>query len=210
MSFEPDLIQRPSIGSTDGLFTPGLFFAPPQQPDAPSPELFDQELAELDLYLPFEQFDELFTTTFHDFSPVTPTPLTDSTICVYGASHYSPNSARPDYSISSEVEIEGYGYCSLNNGLYGTHVSMHSAIFSNGPPSAQSLDPAEAQFNFGTSTLGPNFLEIPPEDLSIAMQPPTGTPLPVHRTSDLEVQMAPAPDRPFKCSHPSHCKAETI
>jgi hypothetical protein len=208
MSFESDPIQYPFTESTDAL-KPELFlnfFAPPpQHTDAPSPDLFDQEVAGLDLNLPFEQF--------YDFSPAfdsipiisTPSALTYSTDSVHevSSSHYSSDFTQSDYSVPSEIE-------SLNNGFYGTDDSIHSTVSFNGPP----FHPAEAQFDFGTSDLNPSFIGISPEDLSTAMQPPPAsvvpTPLPVHVTPASEEQMAPAPDRPFKCPHCPHCKAETI
>ncbi|KAF8490814.1 hypothetical protein F5888DRAFT_1091527 [Russula emetica] len=172
MSFESDLIQYPSTESTDAL-RPGLFFAPPpQHTDAPSPELFDQEVAELDMNFPLaiQHFDEIFAFFRDSIPPSISTPL---------ALTYS-DGAVYDFS--------------LNKGLHGTHDSIHSAIFSNGPPSIPPLHPAEAQFEFGTSDLGPNLVGISPEDLSTAMQsPPTSvvpTPLPVHVTPTSE---APAP-----------------
>src|SRR5712691_5652752 len=95
MSRESDLIQHPSTESTDELSRPGPFFDPlPQYTDAPPPELFDQEVAELDSFLQsaLEQFDEYFTAVHHSIPAIsTPPPLTYSTICVYGAnsSHHS-------------------------------------------------------------------------------------------------------------------------
>jgi len=190
MFSESDRIQYPSTESTDAL-RPELFFAPPpQHTDAPSPESFDQEVAELDLDLLFEQFD--FLPTFYDTIPVIsdPSALTYSTDSVQEvtSSHYSSDFTQSDYPISSEIE----SYYSLNNGLS-----------------------AEAQFD-STSDLSPNFVGISPEDssisapvpfsvplLSTAMQPPTSVvpaPLPVHVTPDSEAHtMAPAPDRQFKC-----------
>ena len=209
MTFEPNLIQYPFTESTDTPFTPGLLFPLPQHTYAPPPELFDQEFAEVDLNLPYEQSDEFFTA-FRNFSPdisspPVSTPLTYSTICVYGAtsSHHSSDFA-PGYLMPSDIE----GYYSLNNGLHGTHDSIHSAIFPNGPPPR----PAEAQFDFGTPFFSPNFFGISPEDSSTATQPPS-SPLPIHPvTPDLETQaqMARAPDRSFKCPHSPHCKKETI
>jgi hypothetical protein len=208
MSSELDLIQYPFTEGTDGL-KPELFFAPPpQHTDAPSPDLFDQEVAGLDLDLPFKQFYDFLPTL--DSIPITSTPsaLTYSTDSVHevSSSHYSSDFTQSDYSIPSEIE----SYHSLNNGFYGTHDSIHSTVSFNGPP----FHPAEAQFDFGTSDLTPDFIGISPEDLSTAMQPPPAsvvtTPLPVHVTPASEEQMAPAPDRPFKCPHCSHCKAETI
>jgi hypothetical protein len=221
MSLESDLIQHPSTESSDAL-RPELFFAPPpQHTDAPPPELFDQEVAVLDLDLPFEQFEDFFTT-FHNSIPAvdsTPSALTYSTDSVHEvtSSQYSSDFTQSDYPIPSEIE----SYFSLNNGngLYGTaHDSIHSADFSNGPPSIPPLHPAEPKFDFGTSDLSPNFVgsppEIPPEDLFTVMQPrPTSvvpTPLPVHVTPDSEAQIAPAPDRPYKCPLCPRCKAETI
>jgi len=205
MSFESDLIQDLE-----------LFYAPPPQHTiAPSPEIFDQEVAELDLDSPF-QFDDFFTA-FYDTIPVvsTPSALTYSTDTVHGvtSSHHSSDFTQSDYSIPSEIE----SYYSLNNGPYGSHDSSPSAVFSNGLPYIPPLHPSKAELDFGTSDLSPNFVGISPEDLSTAMQPtPSGTttPLPVHVTPDSEAQMAPAPDtgRPFKCPHPGcpHCKAKTI
>ncbi|KAN0118540.1 hypothetical protein V8E52_004963 [Russula decolorans] len=205
MSFESGLIQSPSTESTDAL-RPGLFFAPPpQHPDAPPPELFDQEVAELDL--DFELFPTFRNSiqTIPDTIPFisTPVALTDSTVGVYGGT-YSPDFTKLDNLTPFEIE----SYHSLNNGLYGTHGYIHSAVFSNGPPSIPPLHPTEAQFDFGTSDLTPNLVGISSEDLSTAMQPlPTSvvtTPLPVHVTPASEAQMAPAPDRPFKCPHSPH------
>jgi hypothetical protein len=212
MSFESDLIQYPSTKSTDAQ-RPELFFAPPpQHTDAPSPESFDREVAELDLNFPFEPFGP-----FDDFLPTfipiisTPSALTYSTDSVHEvtSSHYSSDFSQSDYSIPSEIE----SYYSLNNGLYRTHDSIHPAFSSNGPPDIPPLHPAEVQFDFGTSDLSPN-VGISPEDLSTAMQPPptsvVPTPLPVHVTPASEAQMAPASDRPYKCPLCPHCKAETI
>jgi hypothetical protein len=212
MSFE-HLVQYPSAESTDAL-GPELFFAPPpQHTDAPSPELFDQEVAGLDLNLPFELFGP-----YNDFLPTfipiisTPSALTYSTDSVHDvpSSHYSSDFSQSDYSIPSEIE----SYYSSNNGDYRANDSSQSAVFSNGPPSESipSLHSAEAQFDFGTSDLSPN-IGISPVDLSTAIQPPTNvvpTPLPVHVTPDSEAQMAPVPDRPYKCPLCPHCKAETI
>lgn len=207
MSLESDLVQCPSTECTDVL-RPDLFFAPPPQyADAPPPELFDQEVARLDLDLPFEQFEDFFTT-FNDTIPViyTPSALTYSTDSVRevtsSQSQYSSDFTQSDYPIASEIE----SYF----GLYGTpdSDSIHSADFSNGPPSIHPLQAAEpnAQFDFGIS----------PEDLSTAVQPPSTSVvpalLPVHVTPDSEAPIAPAPDsdRPYKCPLCSHCKAETI
>ncbi|KAF8490812.1 hypothetical protein F5888DRAFT_1909823 [Russula emetica] len=212
----PDRSSKPAIQSlpTDALM-PELFFAPPpQHTDAPSPESFDQEVAELDLDLLFEQFD--FLPTFYDTIPVIsdPSALTYSTESVQEvtSSHYSSDFTQSDYPVPSEIE----NHYSSNNGLSGTHDFIDSDVFSNGPPSTQPLHPAEAQFDSGTSDLSPNFVGISPEDssisapvpfsvplLSTAMQPPTSVvpaPLPVHVTPDSEAHtMAPAPDRQFKC-----------
>ncbi len=210
MSFEPDLVQYPPAESTDAL-RPELFFAPPpQHTDAPSPELFDQEVAGLDLNFPFEPFGPF---KFDDFLPTfipiisTPSALTYSTDSVH---EVTSDFSQSDYSIPSEIE----SYYSSNNGLYRANDSIQSAGFSNGPPSESipSLHSAEAQFDFGTSDLSPN-IGISPVDLSTAMQPPTNvvpTPLLVHVTPDSEAQMAPVPDRPYKCPLCPHCKAETI
>lgn len=216
MSFESDRIQSSYTESTmsaDSL-GPGLFFAPaPQHTDAPPPELFDKEV---DLDPAFKTIDE-FITTFRDSNRTipdsipfisTPLPLTDSTIAVYGETH-SSDVTKSDYLNPFEVE----SYSSLKDELYGTNGSIHSAVVSNGQPSIPPLRPAEGQFDFGTSDLSPNLVGISPEDLSTSMQPtPTSavpTPLPVHVTPATEAQMAPVPDRPFKCPHPPHCKAET-
>lgn len=198
-----------STESTDAPFISGLLFPPSQLPDAPSPESFDQEFAELELCLPFdsEQSDGLFTT-FRDFRPIISTPsVSTSTICVYGAtpSTYSPDITRSGYFIPSELDE---GYLSLNNGPYGTHDSIHSAVFSNGPPSIPPPHPAQAQFEFGTSDLSPNLIGISPEYLSAGIQ--SSPALSVHVTPDLEAQPLPIPNRPFKCPHSPHCKAETI
>ena len=200
MSFKSDLVQYPSAESTDAL-RPELFFAPPpQHTEAPPPELFDQEVAELDLNFPFEQFDD-FLPTFYDSIPVTSTPpaLTYST-----DSLYSSDFTQSDYSIPSEIE----SYYLSDNGLYGTDDSIQPAVSSNGPPSLP-IHPAEAQFDVVASDFNPNFIGFSAEDLSTAMKPPP-TPLPVHVTPASEAQTAPASDRPFKCPHCSHCKAETI
>ena len=217
MSFKSDLIQFPSTTertvSTDEL-RPGLFFAPaPQHTDAPPPELFDQEVSELDLDFALKPIDEFFTTfrdsvrTIPDSIPFisAPLPSTDSTVAVYGGNH-SSDFAKSDYLTSPEIESN---YSLNNDGYYGTHGFIHSPVFSNGQPSIPPLHPAEAQFDSGTSDLSPNFVGISPEDLSTATQPPQPIPLPVHVTPDSEAQMAPAPDRPFKCPHSPHCKAET-
>ena len=198
MSFESDPVQYPSTENTDALWPEPFFAPPPQHTEAPPPELFDQEVGELDLNFPFEQFDD-FLPTFYDSIPVTSTPpaLTYST-----DSQYSSDFTQSDYSIPSE------SYYSSDNGLYGTDDSIHPAVFSNGPPSIP-LHPADAQFDFVTSDLNSNVIGISPRDLSIAMKSPP-TPLPVHVTPASEVQMAPASDRPFKCPHCPHCKAETI
>jgi hypothetical protein len=210
MSFESDLIQYPSTKSTDAQ-RPELFFAPPpQHTDAPSPESFDREVAELDLNFPFEPFGP-FDDFLPTFTPIisTPSALTYSTDSVHEvtSSHYSSDFSQSDYSIPSEIG----SYYSLNNGLYRTHDSIHSAFSSNGPPDVPPLHPAEVQFDFGTSDLSPN-VGISPEDLSTAMQPPTSVvpTLPVHVTPASEAQMAPASDRPYKCPLCPHCKAETI
>ncbi|KAN0118541.1 hypothetical protein V8E52_004964 [Russula decolorans] len=201
MSFELDLIQSPSTGSTDAL-RPGLFFPPPPQHlDAPSPELFDKEVAELDLDFAFEAFepvDESFAT-IHDSITVISAP--SSTSAVYGDT-YSSDFTKSDYLIPSEIE----SYYSLNNVLYGTHGYIHSAVFSNSPPSIPPLHPAEVQFDFGTSDLSLNFVGISSEDLSTAMPPTSVVPtlLPVHVTPCSEAQIAPTSDRPFKCPHSPH------
>jgi hypothetical protein len=208
MTFEPDRIQYPSAESTDALFTPGLLFSPP---DAPSPELFDQEFAELDLNFPFKQSDDFFPA-FRGFSPaISPVsaPLTYSTTCAYGtpSSHYSSDLTRSGFMICSD--LEDY---SLNNGLHGTHDSIHSSISSNGLPSIPPPHPADAQFGLGTSFLNPNFFGISPEDSSTAMQP-LSPPLSVHHMtpdSEEQAQMAPAPGRPLRCPQSPHCKEETI
>jgi hypothetical protein len=137
--------------------------------------------------------------------------LTYSTICVDGStsSHHSSDFAQSDHLISSAID----GYFSLNNGPYGTHDTIPSAVFSNGPPSIPRPHQAEA-FNFGTSDLGPNLFGISPEE-STDMQPPTSdvpTPLPVHVMPDLEAQMALAQlDRPIgtrrKKSKPFECRS---
>jgi hypothetical protein len=131
MSFVPNLIQSPSTESADAL-RPGLFFAPPpQHTDAPSPESFDQEVAELDLDFAFEPIDEFFTTfrdsmrPMPDSIPFISTPaLTYSTVAVYGAtsSYCSSDFTQLNHSILSKIE----SYSLLNNGLYGTHDSIHS------------------------------------------------------------------------------------
>ena len=177
MSFE-SYLRYPFTECTDALGTELFFAPPPQDPDAPSPESFDQELAGLNLDFPFEQFN--FLPAFHDPIPDISTPpaltySTDSATSHYSTSHYS--SDFTEYSISS----------------------------------IQPLHLAEAQFNFGTSDL--SNVGISPENLSI--QPPTTqsvvpTPLPVHVTPEAEAQMAPASDRPYKCPHCSHCKAESF
>ncbi|KAN0118538.1 hypothetical protein V8E52_004961 [Russula decolorans] len=190
MSFESDLVQYPSAESTDAL-RPELFFAPPpQHTEAPPPELFDQDVAELDLSFPFEKFDD-FLPIFYDSISVISTPpaLTYST-----DSCYSSDLTQSDYSIPSEIE----SYYPSENGLYGTNDSIHPAVSSNDPPSIP-LHSDEAQFDFVTSDLNPNFIGISPEDLSTAMKLPP-TPLPVHVTPGSEAQMAPASDRPFKSS----------
>jgi len=204
MSFESDPIQYSSIESTDPL-RPELFFAPPpQHTNAPSPESFD---AELDLNLGFEQSNP-FLPTFNDsnFFPSALTYSTDSAPGVF--TYYSSDFTQSDYPTSSEIE----SFSSFNSELIGTNDSFNSDIFSNGPPSISLFHPAEAQFDFGTSDLSPN-VGISPEDLHTAMQPPTSvvpTPLPVHATVELEEQMAPASDRPFKCPFCPHGKAETL
>ena len=216
MSFESDLIQDSSTTSTDALGLELFFAPPPQHTDAPSPEIFDQEVAELDLDFPFK-FDD-FSAAFYGTIPVvsTPSALTYTTDSVHGVttSHYSSDFTQSEYSIPSEIE----SYYSLNNGPYGSHDSSPSAAFSNGPSSIPSIHLSKAEPDFGTSDLSPNFVGISPEDLSTAMQPtPSGTtvpiPLPVHVTPD-SVAQAPAPDndRPFKCPHPGcrHCKAKTF
>jgi hypothetical protein len=131
MSFVPDLIQSPSTESADAL-RPGLFFAPPpQHTDAPSPESFDQEVAELDLDLAFEPIDDFFTTFrdsmrhMPDSIPFISTPaLTYSTVAVYGAtsSYCSSDFTQLDHSIFSKVE----SYSLLKNGRYRTHDYIHS------------------------------------------------------------------------------------
>ena len=207
MSFESDRIQSPCTESTDTLGA-GLFFAPaPQHPDAPPPELFDQEVAELDL--DFEKFPIFRNSiqTIPDIIPCisTPVALTDSTIAVYGGTDFTKSNNL------TRLEIESY--YSLNSGLYGTHGSIQSTVFSNDPPSVPPLHPAEAQLDSETSDLSPNLVGISSEDLSTAMQPtPTGvvpTPLPAHVAPASEAQMAPAPDKPSKCPQSPHCKAET-
>ena len=211
MSFESNLTQYPSTETTDAL-RPGFFFAPPPQPDALSHELFDQEIAELDLDFSFEAIDEIFTTFRNSIPNIsTPSALASSTGAVYGvtSSHCSSDFTQLDYSIFSDME----SYYLLDNGPYGMHDPIHSAVSSNGPPSIPPLHQAEAQFDFGTSDLSPNSVVIPPEDLSTAMQPPPSsivpTPLPAHVTPVSEAQTASTPDRALKCPHSPHCKAET-
>ena len=197
MSFKSDPVQYPSAESTDALWPEHFFAPPPQHTDAPPPELFDQEVAELDLNFLFEQFDGFLPTSYDSIPDIfTPSALTSST-----DSQYSSDFTQSDYSIPSEIE----SYYSSDNGLYGMHDSIHSAVPSNGPPSIPLLHPAEPQFDFGTLDLTPD-VGISPEVLSTAMQPP----LPVHVAPPLEAQVAPASDRPFKCPLCPHCKAETI
>src|SRR6267154_2641002 len=218
LDLESDLVQYPSRaagGTGTDAQRPELFFAPPPQYTyAPSPESFDQELAGLDLNLPFEAFGP-FDDFLPPFIPIIPTPsaLTYSTDSVHEVtSQYSSDFSQSDYPTPSDIESS---YYSSNNGHYRTHDSIQSAGFSNGPPSAGILPfhSAEAQFDFGTSDLSPE-VGISPEGFSNAMQsPPTSvvaTPLPVHVKPDSEAQMAPTPDRPFKCHICPHCKAETI
>jgi hypothetical protein len=211
MSFESDLIQSASTKSTVSTdeSRQGLFFAPaPQHTDAPPPELFDQEVAELDLDFAFKPIDGFLPTlrdsirTIPDSIPFisTPSPLTDSTVAVYGGTH-SSDFTNSDYLTSSENGSYN------NDAYYGTHDFIHSPVFSNGQPSIPPLHPGEAQFDSGTSDLSPNIVGIYPVDLSTATQPPI--PLPVHVTPDSEAQMAPALDGSFKCPHFPHCKADT-
>ena len=139
-----------------------------------------------------------------------PSALTYSTDSVpeVTSSHYSSDFSQSDYSIPSDIE----SYYSSNNGLYRTHDSIQSAVFSYDPPSIPPPHSAEAQFDFGTSDLSPN-VGISPEDLSTAVQPPpsvVATPLPIHVTPDWEAQMASAPDKTFQCHLCPYCKAETI
>lgn len=205
MSFEPDdTIQYPFTESTDAP-RPGLFFAPIPQPDAPSPELFDQEIAELNLDSSFEPINEFFTTFRDSIPPVISTPLdsTYSTGAVYGAtsSHSSPSFTQLGHSILSELE----SYYLLDNELYGTCDSIHPTVFSNSPPSIPPLRPTETQFNFGTSDLSLNLVGISPA--TVLQPPPTSvvpTPHSAHVTPVLEAQMAPAPDRPVKNPHSPH------
>lgn len=210
-------MQYPSTEFTDAAFALEPSFSPP---DAPSPEVFDQEFAELDLGLPYaEQSDGFFTsTTFRDFRPViSPVsgPLTYSTTCVYGetSSHYSSDLTRSGH-LTSDVQVEALEGYSSNNGLPGTH-DIHSAVFSNGPPFVPPLHGAEDEFAFGTSFFSPNFAGITSEDSSTAVQLPFTPPHSVHQMtpdSEAQEQMAPTPDRdrPFKCPQSPHCKEETI
>jgi hypothetical protein len=206
MSFEEDFIQYDALRSE-------LFFAPPpQHTDAPSCESFDQDVAELDLDLPFQQIDDFFRTFVPIISsgPSTLTYSTDSVDEVASSSLYTSDLSQSDYSILSEID----NYYSLNNGLDGTHDSIHPTVFSNGPPSISPFHLAEAQFDFdfGTSDFSPN-VEISPEDLPSALQPSMSVvpaPLPVHATPDSEAQKAPTPEKPFKCPFCHHCKAEAI
>jgi hypothetical protein len=173
MYSDPCLIQDHSTESTDALSPePFSFFAPPpQHTDAPPPDDFDEELDQdlggLDPDFPF-----VFSPAFYQSIPTisTPSALTYSTDEI--SSYYSSDFTQSDYSIPSEIDS------TLNNGLYEAHVSIHPAVFSNDLPSIQPHHPAEAQFDFRTSDLSPNIC-ISPEDLSIAMQPPTSV-VPIH------------------------------
>src|SRR6266852_9632535 len=99
---------------------------------APSPELFDQEVAETRICNLHSSNSVNILAPFIAIPTIsTPPPLTYSTICIYGStsSHHSSDLAQSDYLIPSVIE----GYYSLNNELYATHDTIHSAVFSNAP-----------------------------------------------------------------------------
>ena len=177
--YSEDYIQDSLV---DALERESSFAPLPQHTDALAPEAFDQFVAdaESDPNYPIEQ----------QFLPgsipiiLTPSALTNPTDHELTTSYYSLSDfTQSDYSIPSDIS----SLSSLNDELYGVHVSIPSPTFPNDPPSIQpqALHPDEAQFDFWTPDLSPN-IGISPEDLSTVVKPPTTsvvfTPPPVHVT----------------------------
>ena len=140
--FQYLLNESPDAKNAD-LFS---FGPPPQPPDAPSPELFDQDVdqdvAELDLNLSFDDF----LSTVCDNVPAASTlpALTYSTDSCYEiASSLDFYINAPSVPLMpSEIETVTCG--SVNDGSYTTHGSIYSpaAVLSDGllpfPPPIQS------------------------------------------------------------------------
>ena len=149
--FQYLLNESPDAKNAD-LFS---FGPPPQPPDAPSPELFDQDVdqdvAELDLNLSFDDF----LSTVCDNVPAASTlpALTYSTDSCYEiASSLDFYINAPSVPLMpSEIETVTCG--SVNDGSYTTHGSIYSpaAVLSDGLLPFPPANTVTAQSDCGTS-----------------------------------------------------------
>jgi len=203
MTFKSDFICYPSsegTGSAD--------FFPPDPPlvDVDSSAAFDEEVdddkevGELELELSLKNLDDFYATFHDDDTPVAPnsSAATCSTDSSYQqSSHYPCDPTQPDYSIPSGIESRG----SVNDELHSTHASIYSAVYSNAPPSIPPHNPAKVISDYGTLDIDPNFIanDIAVQQSAASVVSPPALP-PDRVIADPDVQMAPEPDKPFKCS----------
>ena len=164
--FQYLLNESPDAKNAD-LFS---FGPPPQPPDAPSPELFDQDVdqdvAELDLNLSFDDF----LSTVCDNVPAASTlpALTYSTDSCYEiASSLDFYINAPSVPLMpSEIETVTCG--SVNDGSYTTHGSIYSpaAVLSDGLLPFPPANPVMAQSDYETSYVSTSIpVHLPESDV---------------------------------------------
>ena len=163
-------------------------------------ESFEKDIGEIEFDLSFFQFPGN-VPILPDTPPVitTPSSLTYSTDSD-SPSQYSYGFAPSDYSTPSDILTPG----PAEQGVYATHDSVYSDVFSQDPSSFGSLPPSpplrpvKAHSDYGTS-LPHQFFEISPEELYLALQESTTlTPRePLQVLSDTRKDTTSA--RPFKC-----------
>jgi hypothetical protein len=184
------------------------FFAPLPEADAPPPESFDNEFAELEFEGPVQlpiQLEDPFST-FRGNTPVFPSPsvFSHSTESGYdlAASEYSYGYAPSNYSMPLDIAFHNVRVSSEYGGVDPLHdpfppASYDLPSFGPLPPTPSPSPPlrmAKAQSDYGPSKPRQSHFGISPDNLSLPrQQPPTPTipaVLPV-QASDKQSHMGP-------------------
>jgi hypothetical protein len=159
------------------------------------------ESFEKDIDLSFFQFPDSFPI-FPGTTPVITSP--SSSTCSTESdtpSQYSYGFVPSDYSTPSDVVTPG----PVEQGVYTTHNSVYSDIFTHDPssfgslPPSPTLHPIKTQSDYGTSLPYQAFFGISPEEPSVDLQQPATFPalLPMEMTPDTRIDTTSA--KLFKC-----------
>ena len=166
-------------------------------------ESFEKDIGEIEFDLSFFQFPDNFPIL-----PGTPHVITTPSSLTYSTESDSPSQSSygytpSDYSTPSDVVTPG----PVDQGVYATHESVYSDIFSHDPssfgslPPSPPLHPVKAHSDYGTSLTYDSFFEISPEDLSVTLQQSPTPTLPELLSMKVlaDTRTVATSARPFKC-----------